>query len=116
METLFAKINAMGQVENVIVADQAHIDSLSDASSYVQTWADASGDAAKRFNCAAIGGKFDPTANAFIEPQPFKSWVLNAAFKYEAPVPRPASKDGFFHAWDEATASWVENAIPVAAQ
>jgi hypothetical protein len=112
MEITFAKINAMGTVENVIVAGQDFIDSLPDASSYVQTWADASGDAAKGYNFASIGGKFDPKANAFTAPQPFASWVLDAKFQWQAPIAYPAPKAGFFYTWDEAAVNWKENPIP----
>jgi hypothetical protein len=116
METLFAKINALGVVENVIVAEQSFIDTLPDASSYMQTWADANGDAAKFYNYAGIGGKFDAVGKAYVSPQPFNSWVLDAKFQWQSPVPVPAAKAGSFYTWDEATVSWKENAIPVAAK
>jgi hypothetical protein len=112
METLFAKVSALGDVENVIVAEQSHIDTLPDASSYVQTWADASGDPLKGYNYASIGGKFDAANNAFIDAQPFKSWKLDAKFKWEAPFPMPAAKAGVFYQWDETAVDWKEVAVP----
>lgn len=112
METLFAKVNAGGVVENVIVAEPDYIAKLPDASSYVQTWADASGDPLKGYNYASIGGKYDGANNAFVDAQPFKSWVLDAKFKWQAPVPMPAPKAGVYVKWDEATTNWVE--VPAA--
>jgi hypothetical protein len=113
METTYAKVNAFGVVENVIVADQAFVNTLPDASSYVQTWADANGDAAKFYNYAGIGFKLDTENKAFIAPAPFKSWVLDAKFVWQAPVPMPAAKEGSFYTWDEAAVNWKENILPV---
>ena len=108
METLFAKVNAGGVVENVIVAEPDYIATLPDASSYVQTWADASGDPLKGYNYASIGGKFDPANNAFSAKQPYKSWVLDAKFQWQAPVPMPVAKAGVYYQWDEAAVNWAE--------
>jgi len=115
METTFAKVSAMGEVQNVIVAGQDFINKLPDASSYVQTWADANGEAAKGYNYAAIGGKFDPVKKAFMAPQPFASWTLDAKFQWQPPVAQPAAKAGFFYTWDEAAVNWKENPIPAPA-
>lgn len=112
METTFAKVNAFGDVLNVIVADQVFVDSLPDASSYVQTFADALGEASKRYNLAIVGGKFDAMNNAFIAPKPFNSWSLSAKFQWQAPMPFP--KDGKPYDWDEATLSWKEVVLPAA--
>jgi hypothetical protein len=110
----YAKVNAYGVVENVIVADAEYISSRPDASSYVETFIDANGDAAKRFNYAVIGGKFDADKKAFISPTPFASWVLDAKFAWTAPVAQPAAKAGFFYTWDEPVKSWKEKPLPTA--
>ncbi len=61
-----------------------------------------------RKNFATIGFTYDRTRNAFIEPQPYASWVLNeTTCKYEAPVTYP--DDGKAYRWDEATTNWIEN-------
>jgi hypothetical protein len=112
METTFAKINAFGDVQNVIVAEQSYIDSLVDSTSYVQTWADASGEQDKRFNYASIGGKFDAANNAFIAKQPFNSWKLDAKFQWQAPFPMPAAKADVFYTWDESAVDWKELPVP----
>ena len=112
METLFAKVSALGDVQNVIVAEQSYIDTLPDASSYVQTWADASGDPLKGYNYASIGGKFDAANNAFIAKQPFNSWKLDAKFQWEAPFPMPTGAANVFYTWDEAAVDWKELPVP----
>jgi hypothetical protein len=80
----FAKV-IDGVVVNVIVADQAFIDTQSDKDDYIETWADANGDPAKRYNYAGIGFAYDKVKNAFVEPQPSEeatfdevtmSWVM----------------------------------------
>lgn len=106
VETLFAKVTAFGKIKNIIVAEQDYIDTLPDADSYVQTFANANGNAAKRYNYAVIGGKFDPVNNAFIEPQPFASWVLDVKFYWQAPTPMP--EDGKPYKWDEPALAWVK--------
>jgi hypothetical protein len=111
----YAKVNAIGDVENVIVADAEYISSRPDASSYVETFIDAAGDAAKRFNYAVIGGKFDAEKKAFISPTPFASWVLDDKFVWQAPIAKPETKAGFFYTWDEPTVGWKERPIPTQA-
>jgi hypothetical protein len=104
METLFAKLNALGDVENVIVADLLYINSLSDPESYVQTFLDANGDSAKRYNYAVIDGKFDPENDAFVDPRPYASWQLDTKFLWQAPTPKPEGN----YVWNEPTLSWQE--------
>ena len=59
-----------------------------------------------RKNYAGIGFTYDTVLDAFIEPQPYASWVLDeATCRWGAPVPYPATGEW---RWDEATLSWVE--------
>jgi hypothetical protein len=59
-----------------------------------------------RKNYAGIGHIYDYQRDAFIEPQPFPSWVLNEdTCVWDAPVPMPT--DGQRYYWNEATTSWV---------
>ena len=123
----FARINAQGLVSTVIVAEQDFIDSLDNADSWVQTsyntWGGIhytqqedgtrveSDDQSKalRKNFAGIGYKYDPERDAFIQPQPFASWVLDEdTCWWEAPIERPAETDeetaaGKYYIWDETT-------------
>jgi len=57
-----------------------------------------------RKNYAGIGYSYDEAKDAFIAPQPFPSWVLNDAFRWEAPTPYPT--DGKFYHWVEADLNW----------
>jgi hypothetical protein len=111
----YAKVNAYGVVENVIEADAEYIKNRLDASSFVETFIDANGGAAKLFNYAIIGGKFDATNKAFIAPTPFASWVLDDKFVWQAPIAKPETKAGFFYTWDEPTVGWKERPIPTQA-
>ena len=57
-----------------------------------------------RKNYAGVGFTYDLVRDAFIEPKPFASWVIDeATCRWKAPVPSPA---GVWR-WDEATLSWV---------
>jgi hypothetical protein len=63
-----------------------------------------------RKNFAGIGHTYDEGRDAFIEPKPFNSWVLDeTTCQWKAPVDMP--NDGINIHWDEATTSWI--AIPV---
>lgn len=109
----FAKVNAKGIVEQVIVAEQDFIDTLPDASSWVQTsyntygGVHTLGGTPLRKNYAGIGYKYDADKDAFIPPKTFPSWLLNEeTCLWEAPTPMPT--DGKVYTWDEATTAWVE--------
>ena len=55
---------------------------------------------------AAIGYTYDQSADVFIAPQPFPSWVLDSNYDWKAPVECPA--DGKGYTWDEENQVWVE--------
>lgn len=60
-----------------------------------------------RKNGAAIGFRYDEKLDAFIPPQPFKSWVLDEeTVSWQPPFPRP--EDGANHEWSEEILSWVK--------
>ena len=62
---------------------------------------------ALRFNYAGIGFTYAPERDAFIQPNPFESWVLDAATcLWVAPIPMP--EDGGVYSWDEQAGDWVE--------
>lgn len=59
-----------------------------------------------RKNYAGIGYTYDSNRNAFIPPQPFKSWTLNEdTCLWEPPVAYP--EDGNVYQWDEDNLQWV---------
>jgi hypothetical protein len=58
-----------------------------------------------RKNYAGKGFTYDEDRDAFIEPQPYPSWILNEdTCRWEAPVPHP--DDGQRYDWNEETTSW----------
>lgn len=111
MNQYFARVLS-GQVVEIIVADQAFIDSgaAGDPSEWIETARDHSDNTLRR-NPARIGGLYDPEADAFYNPQPFPSWSLDpVTYQWQPPQPRPNT--GYWH-WDEAGQAWQELVIPV---
>ena len=108
----FARVNARGIVEQVIVAEQDFIDTLPDRTSWVQTSYNTRGGQHPegrplRKNYAGIGYSYDSVRDAFIPPKPYASWVLNEnTCLWDAPTPCPT--DGKTYNWDENTQQWVE--------
>ena len=112
----FAKINADGVVEQVIVVDNKDCGDLdfpeSEAvgAAFINSiglpgiWKQTSYNANIRKNYAGIGYTYRSDIDAFVPPQPYASWVLNANAQWEAPTPMPT--DGQMYSWDEATTSW----------
>jgi len=111
----FARVNAQGIVEQVIVAEQNFIDTLSDKTSWVQTSYNTRGGQHPegrplRKNYAGIGYSYDSVRDAFIPPKPYASWVLNEnTCLWDAPTPCPT--DGKIYNWDENTQQWVETGV-----
>ena len=75
-----------------------------------------------RGNYAGVGFTYDADLDAFLDPQPYPSWVLDeTTFQWEAPVAHPGTTETVtdehgenpaeiavpFY-WDEDTTSWVE--------
>ena len=64
-----------------------------------------------RGNYAGIGYKYRADIDAFVPPQPYPSWTLDANSQWQPPVAMPT--DGTMenpYAWDEAAQSWVAQA------
>ena len=58
-----------------------------------------------RKNYAGIGFRYDDDLDAFIAPQPFPSWILNAeTANWEAPIPYP--EDDLMYSWNEELGDW----------
>jgi len=62
------------------------------------------GNFRKRY--AGIGYTYDADKDAFLAPQPFASWVLDADLNWQAPVAMP--EDGKPYAWFEPNQEWIE--------
>lgn len=109
----YAEIDENNIVINVIVAEQAVIDSgmIGDPSRFIQTsYHTESGEHLQygfplRKNYAGIGFTYDAERDAFIPPRPYNSWILNeATCQWEAPLPCP----GPLWEWDEESHTWLE--------
>ena len=59
-----------------------------------------------RKNFAGPGYEWREDIDAFVPPQPYASWTLTEAAKWEAPTPYPTDEKPY--TWDEETLSWVE--------
>lgn len=58
-----------------------------------------------RKNYAGKGYTYDEARDAFIPPQPYKSWVLNEdTCRWEAPTSYP--EDGKYYVWNEEKQDW----------
>ena len=108
----FAQLNASSIVQRVIVVDNINTTDLDGNESeaigiaYCQAlygnetiWRQTSYNATFRCNYAGAGFYYDTDLDAFIAPQLFPSWTLNASCQWQAPVPMPA--DGKPYAWNE---------------
>ena len=116
----FAKIEN-GIVTQVIVAEQDFVDTQE--GTWVQTSYNTHGGQHKlggsplRKNYAGIGYVYDSTRDAFYNPQPYPSWILNeTTCIWEAPnqPPENVCEVGIngqsfevVWVWDEASTSWV---------
>lgn len=69
-------------------------------------WKQTSYNGNIRKNYAGVGYIYRADIDAFVAPQPYPSWELDANAQWQAPVPYP--NDGGMYAWDEGTLSWVE--------
>lgn len=101
---IFVKV-VDGLVVESIVADQEFIDSYVDNTP--GTWLETKQDGSIRKNYAGVGYTYDAENDAFIEPKPYNSWVLNnTTFKWEPPVPYPDDDNSY--KWNEETQTWDE--------
>jgi len=72
-------------------------------------WKQTSYNGNFRKNYAGIGFTYDLERDAFIEPKPYPSWVLNeSTCQWKEPTPMPTDDKLYF--WDEPTVSWIEQA------
>ena len=70
-------------------------------------WKQTSYNGIFRKNFAGVGFRYDEKRDAFLEPRPFASWVLNnETCKWGPPVPYP--EDGKQHVWDDYTNTWID--------
>lgn len=117
----FAQIDKNNIVQQVIVVhnnellDENGIEQESKGVQFCQSllggnWVQTSYNASFRKNYAGQGYTYDPVRDAFYEPKPYESWILNEeTCQWVAPIARPS--DGKTYQWDDETVSWVEFVI-----
>ena len=70
-------------------------------------WKQTSYNGRIRKHYAGVGYTYNADIDAFVPPQPFPSWTLDADANWQPPVAMPT--DGTMekpYVWDEATTSW----------
>jgi len=76
-------------------------------------WVQTSYNSKFRKNYAYVGGTYDPQRDAFIEPKPFDSWILDEnTCRWVAPKPHPEPEtlkdiNPFKWIWDESVVDWI---------
>ena len=90
---------------DIATTEQAGADFLNNLYGTRDVWKQTSYNGNMRKNFAGIGFKYDQTRDAFIEPKPFDSWVLNEeTCKYDPPIAYP--NDGQNYRWSENELNW----------
>ncbi len=83
---VYAIVGEDGIIQNTILASREFMNTKP----YGDTICIENTDEVK--NEPGIGRNYDETLNAFIEPKPYPSWILNTETgKWEAPVPKPTT-------------------------
>lgn len=112
----FAEIDSNNVVLRVVVvdnkdtADANGVEKEHIGAAYLErllggTWKQTSYSGKIRKHYAGVGYKFDAGLDAFIPPQPYPSWTLDADCNWQAPISMPS--DGQMYSWDEAAGNWV---------
>lgn len=111
----FAELDANNVVLRVIVVDnkdtadaagveKEHIGAAFCERLFGGNWKQTSYNGNIRKHYAGIGYTYDADMDAFVPPQPYPSWTLDADANWQAPVAMPT--DGNKYAWNEANQSW----------
>ena len=118
----FAKLGTGNIVETIVVVsndiattEQAGVEFLQNLYKDRAVWKQTSFNGNIRKNYAGIGYTYDSARDAFIEPKPHRSWILNeTTCKWEPPVIRPTLTEeqlnnGNSYVWNEETKQWDLN-------
>lgn len=110
--THWAKVDENGVVQQVIVADQAFIQSGAVGNGWIPT--------EKGNNYANRGYTYDSIDKLFYPPKPYPSWVKNnQTATWEAPVaiPNRSLKEDQIYDWNEPQQKWevktIDNRDPI---
>ena len=61
-----------------------------------------------RKNYAGVGYSYNEELDAFISPQPFKSWTLdNDTCQWIPPIPFPEDESDIPYIWNETNQAWI---------
>jgi hypothetical protein len=88
-------------------SEQKGIDFLTQWSGGYTNWKQTSYNCNFRKHYAGIGYTYRADIDAFVPPQPYPSWTLDADANWQPPVAMPT--DGKMYSWDEQTQQWVES-------
>ena len=106
----FAEIDSNNIVVRVLVVpnEQEHRgqDFLATDLGLGGVWIQTSYNNRIRKQYAGVGYTYNPTADVFISPQPYPSWILDDNHDWQAPTPKPVDANWSTY-WDEGTLSWV---------
>jgi len=112
----FAKLGVGNIVEQVIVVsndiattEQAGVDFINQLYNTRDVWKQTSYNNNIRKNYAGIGYQYDQQRDAFIEPKPFNSWILNEdTCQWQSPVARPTTilENNQYYSWNESIVNW----------
>lgn len=104
----FAEITQSGIVLRVLVVpnEQEHRGNAFLASDLGLggQWVQCSYNGTMRKQFPGAGYRYDATADVFITPQPYPSWLLDANYDWQPPIPKPC--DGNDYAWNESEQTW----------
>ena len=114
----FAELDSNNVVLRVVVVDnkdtadangveKEHIGAAFCERLFGGTWKQTSYNGSIRKRYAGIGLTYRADIDAFVPPQPFPSWTLDADANWQPPVAMPT--DGKMYSWDEQTQQWVES-------
>jgi len=119
----FAELDANNVVTRVIVvatkdnSDANGVEKESIGKAFCErlfggNWVQTSYNGNFRKRYAGVGYTYRGDLDAFVAPQPYPSWTLDANAEWQASVPMPT--DGKMYAWDEAAQAWVESEMGAA--
>lgn len=114
----FAELDSNNKVISVIVVsndemvdengnevEQMGIDYIHNILKKPNRWVQTSYNNSFRVRYAGAGYTYDENLDAFIEPKPYPSWVLNnSTADWEAPIPKPDNDN--LYQWNEQTQNW----------
>tara|TARA_R100001440_G_scaffold37515_1_gene56887 strand:- start:617 stop:964 length:348 start_codon:yes stop_codon:yes gene_type:complete len=90
---------------DIAITEKAGEDFLNNLYGTRDVWKQTSYNGNIRKNFAGVGFKYDQARDAFIEPKPFDSWILNEeTCRYDPPIAYP--NDGQNYRWNEQDQQW----------